>query len=340
LHWNGAGFREFSVGGKILDFRGNVGADILVAMQRLRTLVRFGAAVALLPLMAAPPTYGWGLEGHMMINRLAIQALPADVPAFLKTPEAINEVEYLGPEPDRWRDSTEPELNAAQAPEHFMDMEWADLAGPLPRKRYDFIRGLAAAQSKHPDVPLTPEKVGLQPYVTTEVWERLKAAMRAYRALSAEKKDTKPVEAAILFYAGWLGHYVGDGSNPHHTSIQYNGWTGPNPNGYTTDHKIHGLMESTYVKANIKIAEVSPLVNKEPKLLGDVFDDYVAYLRHSQTMVEKTYQLEKAGGFMGSGTPEARSFIDDRLAAGATELRDMIYTAWVRSADPVPPYRP
>ncbi len=64
------------------------------------------------------------------------------------------------------------------------------------------------------------------------------------------------------------------------------------------------------------------------------------YLRHSHSLVEKTYQLEKAGAFNGAGTPEGKAFADQQLAAGATELRDMIYTAWIRSADPVPPYKP
>jgi len=43
---------------------------------------------------------------------------------FLRSPDAIAEIEYLGPEPDRWRSPAEPELVAAQAPEHFIDMEW------------------------------------------------------------------------------------------------------------------------------------------------------------------------------------------------------------------------
>jgi hypothetical protein len=55
--------------------------------------------------------------------------------------------------------------------------------------------------------------------------------------------------------------------------------------------------------------------------------------------VEKSYQIEKAGGFEGSGSAESRAFIDERLAAGATELRDAIYTAWVRSGDPLPVYK-
>ncbi len=314
-------------------------------MSRLSSSLRVGTAAVLLPLLAATPAFGWGSDGHKLINRLAGAALPADVPEFLRSPEGINALEYYGPEPDRWRSPSEPELNAAQAPEHFIDLEWADLvlpngAGTLPRRRYDFIRALAAAQAAHPDIPLTPEKVGLQPYVTVEVWERLKSAMRDYRALKASGADTKPVECEIVFLAGWLGHYVGDGSMPLHTSIQYNGWTGPNPNGYTTEHHIHALFESVYVAANVKPGDVAPLVAPRASVLGDVFTDYLAYLRQSHSLVEKTYQLEKAGAFTGAGTPEGKAMIDERLAAGATELRNMIYTAWVRSADPVPEYRP
>jgi len=310
-------------------------------MTKFSGLVRFVVASAMVPVMMVQPSFAWGGDGHKMINRLAGAALPSDVPEFLRSPQGLNALEYYGPEPDRWRERTEPELNAAQSPEHFMDMEYLDSLGPdLPRRRYDFIRALAFAQKSHPDLPLSPEKVGLQPYVTTEVWERLKVGLREYRTLLAAKQDTKPVEAEVLFYAGWLGHYVADGSMPLHTSMQYNGWTGPNPNNYTTEHKIHALFESQFVAANVKATDVAPLVAAKPVVLGDVFDDYMKYLRHSNSLVEKTYQLEKAGAFNDAGTPEGKAFVDQQLAAGATELRDMIYTAWIRSADPVPPYKP
>ncbi len=308
--------------------------------MRVTGVVRMVVAAALVPTMLVQQSAAWGSDGHRMINRLACAALPADVPDFLRSPAAQDAMEYYGPEPDRWRGQLEPELSAVNAPDHFIDMEWADLiGGPLPRRRYDFIRALAAAQKDHPDLPLTPEKVGLQPYVTNEYFERLKSAMREYRGLLAAKANTKPVEAEIVFLAGIMGHFVADGSQPLHVSIQYNGWTGQNPNGYTTEHKIHAQFESDFVTANVTAKDVAPLVAKEPKLLADPFEDYVKYLRHSQTLMEKTYQLEKAGGFTGSGSPESRAFTDERLAAGATELRDLIYTAWVRSADPVPAYR-
>jgi hypothetical protein len=302
-------------------------------------MVRIAAAATLLPVMLVQQGFAWGRDGHMMINRLAGAALPKDVPEFLRSHEALDALDYYGPEPDRWKSPGEPELNAAQSPEHFIDLEYADVVGELPRRRYDFVRALAFAQKSHPDLPLSPEKVGLQPYQTVEVFERLKSAMRDYRKLKEDHKETKPVECEIVFLAGWLGHYVADGSQPLHTTIQYNGWTGPNPNGYTTEHKIHALFESTNVSANVKAADVAPLIAEKPVVLGDVFTDYMAYLRHTNSLVEKTYQLEKAGAFVGEGTPDGKAFTDERLAAGATELRDMIYTAWVKSGDPVPEYR-
>ncbi|MGB8030942.1 MAG: S1/P1 nuclease [Terracidiphilus sp.] len=296
-------------------------------------LIRFVLpAVSLLCLAPAPTAHAWGNEGHRIINKLAASALPAEVPAFLRTPAAIDEIEYLGPEPDRWRSPAEPELSAAQAPEHFIDLELADALGPLPHKRFDFEAMVFAAGQR-------PETIGLQPWETDEVWERLKAAMRQYRYLSAAGQDTKPVEAAIIFYAAWLGHYVGDGSQPLHVTVKYNGWVGPNPNDYTTEHQIHWQFEGPFVGANIHAPEVQAKMTPPVVIQGDMFDAYLAYLRHTATYVEQVYQLYKAGGFDGAGTPESRDFTAARLAAGASMLRDMIYTAWIDSAQPVPdPY--
>ena len=322
-------------------------------MRPFRPFARLAVAATMIPLLTAPPAWGWGKEGHMMINRLAIEALPGDVPAFLRNGRALDTVEYLGPEPDRWRSRAEPELAYEQAPDHFIDEEWADLAGTacakgspgcsptgttLPKGRYDYIRALAAAQARHPELPLSPDKVGTQPWQVEEVWERLKSDLRDYRELTATHGDTGPVETIILFETGWLGHYVADGSMPLHTSINYNGWVEKeNPNGYTTEHGIHSQFESVYVAANVKPKEIEPLVlASKPKVIDDEWTQYLDYLHHSNGLVERTYQIDKAGGFRDAGTPDARSFVDERLAAGAVELRDLVYSAWVHSADPVP----
>ena len=92
-----------------------------------------------------------------------------------------------------------------------------------------------------------------------------------------------------------------------------------------------------YVHANITPGDVAPLVaGSKPLVISDEWDQYSDYLHHSNSLVEQTYKLEKAGGFTDTGTSAAKLFTEERLAAGAIELRDLIYSAWVHSADPVP----
>jgi hypothetical protein len=308
-------------------------------MRKVQGVMRAAAALILLPAILVQQSFAWGHDGHSMINRVAGEALPPDVPDFLRSYAALDALYYYGPIPDQqWRSYAAPELSAAKAPDHDINLEWADLAGPLPRNRYAYIRQLQAAQAQHPDIKMTPYVVGLLPYAADEDYEALQAAMYEYRMLRTSGQDTRPVEAEIIYTAGILGHFVADGSQPMHTSFQYNGWTGPNPNGYTTDKNVHSRFESDFVHANIKEADFAGLVPAKPQVIQDVFTDFMAYLRHSNSLIEKTYQLDKAGSFTGAGTPEGKAFVDERLAAGATKLRDLIYTAWIKSADPVPAY--
>ncbi len=296
-------------------------------------------ALIALVLFQSPLAAAWGNEGHVAVNRVAAQKIPATMPRFFRL--AVGEIGYLGPEPDRWRSPTEFALKNSQEPDHFIDLERVSWLDPLPPGRYEFYRKLydkRAATTDHPDDYL-PERVGLQPYITIEVYGRLKAAFREYRQQLAAHQPTQAVQHAIIFYAGWMGHYVADGAQPLHTTIHYNGWVGPNPNGYTTEHHIHGQFESEYVAANITAKDFAGLV-KSPERLDDPFARYVDYLKESNGLVENVYALEKAGGFTGKGSPAAFDFTTHRLAAGSQMLLDLWYTAWLESANPVPEHAP
>ena len=307
-------------------------------MPQTKVSIRFCPAVAAaagLALFGILPTMAraWGNDGHRIINRLAVEHLPAAVPAFLRSTRAEAEMVYLAPEPDRWRSPAEPELVAAQEPEHFIDLEIAEQLAPLPHNRFDFLAKAYTAGRR-------PDKIGLLPWQTQEVWERLESALQNYRELKAAGSNTEPVEQAAIFYAGWLGHYVGDGSQPLHTTVKYNGWTGPNPNGYDTGHQIHMQFESVFVSANLRSLDVEGKMTPVKAIEGNLFDAYMAYLRRTRGYVDELYRLDKNGGFEGSGTAASRAFTAERLAAGASILRDMIYTAWLRSAEPVPQKHP
>jgi hypothetical protein len=301
--------------------------------------VAISLALITLVLLQSVGAFAWGNEGHVAINRVAAQKIPVTMPRFLR--RAVDEIAYLGPEPDRWRSPTEFALKNAQEPDHFIDLERVSWLDPLPPGRYEFYRKLydkRASTTDHPDDYL-PERVGLQPYITMEVYGRLKAAFREYRQRLATHQPTHAVQQAIIFYAGWLGHYVADGSQPLHTTIRYNGWVGPNPNGYTTQHTIHAQFETAYVAANITAKDFAGLV-KSPERLDDPFARYIAYLKQSNGLVENVYALEKAGGFTGKGSPDALDFTTHRLAAGSQMLLNLWYTAWLESTVPVPEHAP
>lgn len=301
--------------------------------------IRRAKILLFLLLFVGSSAWPWGNEGHSEINRVATLKLPPEVPQFLR--DASAQMAYLGPEPDRWREKSELALKLSQEPDHYIDLE--RIAGmTLPPDRYSYIRELYARRDATPGKPddLLPEKIGFQPYITMETFGRLVVAFREYRHALRDHRDPTFPERDAIFYAGWMGHYVGDGANPLHTTINYNGWTGPNPNGYTTEHTIHWQMEGVFVAANIQQLQFEDLVTAPSKELKDPFADYMAYLRESYGFVERVYQLQKAGGFDGAGTPESREFLRQRLAAGSTMLRDLIYTAWLQSAVDPPPYVP
>lgn len=289
----------------------------------------------------------WGKDGHYFVNEAAARHIPESMPKFMR--ENRDHLVYLSYEPDRWKNAhSEAALKYAQEPDHFIDFEQLPPDfGELPRDRVFFQRKLyeryaaaiASGMDKKQAEKLLPDKVGYQPYAAIEVYQRLRVAMREYRKAKREKRESRFIERNVAFYAGWLGHYVGDGANPLHTTIHYNGWAGDNPNGYTTSREIHWDFESRNVTENVKVAEVTALV-KAPTKLNDVWKDYQAYLKDSQGRVEELYRLEKAGAFKaGAATDEGKKFTRDCLGRGAQMLVNMWYTAWEESAvEPVDPY--
>jgi len=59
-------------------------------MKKFIDVLRAVAVVGLVPLMTVQQSLAWGVDGHHMINRQAGKTLPADVPAFPRSPDALN----------------------------------------------------------------------------------------------------------------------------------------------------------------------------------------------------------------------------------------------------------
>jgi hypothetical protein len=307
-------------------------------MSRLSRRAAAVAVVATVALIAVPAfVFAWGDAGHRLTGEAAALELPPSTPAFLRN--ASRQLGYLNPEPDRWRNRAErtldPALDGATAPDHFIDMEMAPptvLAAALKAPdRFGYLDTLAAAGVKG-------VVMGLLPFRMLELSQQLREDFRQWRVAP---DSTKPwIEARIIDDAGILGHYVADGSNPAHTTIQYNGWTGPNPNGYAVDKRFHSRFESAYVGANIKLADVVSKMDTTARLLPDLRAAIITYLHETDAQVEHLYRLDKAHPFDTNTTDvEDKAFTVERLAAGAKMLRDVWWTAWITSGQPVPDRR-
>jgi len=289
----------------------------------------------------------WGNTGHRLIGVAAVRGLPDELPAFLRTPGAAAEVGELSREPDRTKGGGQPH-DRERDTAHFIDLDDAahvmNATGPsidaLPRLKSEYDAALVAAG-------LDVDDAGYLPYAIWDGYQQLVRDFATWRVLNAAegreadpgkrawyREDRLRREALILRDMGYLGHYVGDGSQPHHTTIHYNGWSRdvPNPEGYTTSRQTHGLFEGAFTARVARLDAVEAAMTA-PKLDGFELRERVpAYLKTTLAQVLPFYQLEKAGGF-AEGDARGADFTIARLAAGASELRDLFILAWRDSAD-------
>ncbi len=291
----------------------------------------------------------WGAKGHRIVNGDAMRALPESVPAFLRSPEAIAEVTTLGPEADRLK-AAAPPYDAQNDPAHYLDLDDdGTVAGVVPltnlpptRETYDTaIRGGHPIEGHAPDMYRT----GYLPFSIIEgyqgvvedfaIW-RVDAYGEAHttdpalRAIFAT--DRKLREVLTLRDIGYWGHFVGDGSQPMHVSVHYNGWGNyPNPNGYTQSHTIHADFETGFVNAHVTPELVQPYVGPYVPSTAPISTRVGAYLLATNAGIPEVYRLTGAGAF-AAATPEALTFTLKRIAAGAQMLRDLIADAYAASA--------
>ncbi|WP_095509388.1 nuclease [Rubrivirga marina] len=290
------------------------------------------AAVALSASTPVPPPSApavrWGEHGHRLVGRAAADALPDSMPAFFR--DAAAQLSYLNPEPDRWRDRTERDLDramdAAHAPEHYIDLELVP-AGVLDAPdRLAFADSLAAHGGD-------AKTAGVLPYQILELTQRIRVGFRNWRAAESDEERAY-IEERIVNDAGILGHYVADGSNPHHTTIHYNGWAGDDGRFATLERGFHGRFESAYVEANVSLGDVEAALTAPARDLGPLRPAVWSYVADTHALVERLYELDEVETF-GPDTQGAdhKAFAVDRLAAGAAMLRDLWWTAWVTSAE-------
>lgn len=312
----------------------------MVSRIGMRTLLL--AAVIVVVALESPGS-AWGPRAHSVISRVALHSLPLNVPDFL-----TRQVDWIGERSvlaDSWRAPSEPFVKAAEDPNHAWYMEQFAFLRAVPRSRDEFV--LAVYDEHRRLRERDPQRAALTnvhytgtlPYAAVEGYERLKVAFRMWRDLRRQQQDTRFIEQDAAFYVGWLSHYVADGAQPLHTTVQHDGWTGENPRGFTRDGAIHWLFENTFVdRIDLIEDDVVGRVTPRATQLTDPFTAVLAHLDRAHTRVEQVYRLEQRKAFDDSSDREARELVYACASDAATLLRDLIYTAWITSAEPVPAF--
>lgn len=304
---------------------------------------------------AIPTAQAWDYTAHRAINELALGSLPADFPAFVKTPAARDRIGFLAGEPDRWRNTPEAALNHVNGPDHYLDWEQladygltAATAAPL---RYDFTVQLGLARAAHPEKfePINPEKnkdhtrqlVGFLPWAMTENYAKLKSEfsyLKTFREHGGTPAEIANAQANIIYTMGVMGHYVGDASQPLHATKHHHGWVGANPDNYPTNSRFHAWIDGGYlhkiggVKMELLAAKLKPAQHVgNPDEENGFFHAMMAYVAADNAEVTPIYKLErdhKLSPRDGNVDAEGENFIEARLIAGAEMLGGIWLSAW------------
>ncbi len=312
---------------------------------------RRAAVTAVLLISAiAPSAAGWGAHGHRLISELALRGFDDSGPEWLRDPEVRRRVAHQSNEVDRWRGWSVSVLGHENKPDHYLDVELLEQFGltleTIPPLRNEYLRALMIAKHEHPervdpydaakDAERSHEWPGFVLHAVAEHYAKLQACFHQERILSqmGEPRRAFQLQQArenAIYHMGMLSHFVGDIAQPLHTTRHFNGWSGPNPHGYTTSDKFHAYIDSGVVdKHDIKVEDVRPLVRHGASLNAmDPWDDVLAYFRRSFAEVEPLYELEKRGQLDGDA---GKAMISARLADAAGMLSAMYQSAYSSSS--------
>jgi hypothetical protein len=312
-----------------------------------RSLAAFAIAVAALG--AAAPASAWGARGHELVAHAAVEAFSKNLPSFLHTRDAREAIIILSRELDRSKNAGRIH-DIERDPGHYINIDENGLiAGflpftQLPQLKSDFGLQLTVKGAG-------PTMYGYLPYAIEDGWQQLAkdfAQWRASKVGAARGKtaadrawfaiDLKVREQIIIRDIGVWGHYVGDASQPLHVSEHHDGWperykdpmTYPPP-GYPKEVRtVHNWVEGPFVRANISITDVKAQMPAPRECACSIETRTPQYITATLAQVRPLYELLAAGGFRDA-TPAAKTFLAQRIAAGAGEMRDMIEDAWKMS---------
>jgi hypothetical protein len=255
----------------------------------------------------------WWVKGHEAVTEAAASRLPEGMPAFFRAGGKL--MAHFAGDPDRWKNKDARHLYAAEAHNHYIDLE--NFHGrKLPADRNKAVELLFELKEK-------PERTGLLPYALMEHYDRLSCAFYDLR----QEPTNEAVRMKCLVYAGVLAHFTGDAVMPLHTTRDFDGRRGPD--GQLLQKGIHAKIDAFPERNQLGAEEMAR--GLEPKPVEDMWAYILQTILESHKHVGRCYELDQAAAF-DKPTAESRTFILERCRAGAQFTMDLYYNAWLRSA--------
>jgi hypothetical protein len=298
-------------------------------IMRLTTLAPL---VSLLTLAAPRPRRCVGASrGTRWPRARPSRCYPPQMPAFFRA--AGEQLVYLDPEPDRWRNRDMPEMDNAFSYDHYIDLENVPAGGARGPHRFAYLRRSTRRGWSGPE-----RDGGFLPFRIVELYQRLVTEWRLWRA-EADPVRRGWIEQRIINDAGVLGHYVTDASQPHHATdpLQRLERIRAEPRWlHARPHFPRALRERLRGRAPDSGSReraghrTRPLAGRRPCGEGASWT----------TSGSRTHGSRRSTGSIatsasirrGPRDPETRDFAAERLAVGARMLADLWWSAWLESA--------
>ncbi len=268
------------------------------------------ALVSLICFFTSPALAWWG-DGHALLTKAAVVALPDEVPGFFRAGADVAAAASI--DADLHKNRGVPNLNRTEHSEHFLDIEL--LKGEaIPAQRYDFIR---LCQK----LGVAPERVGLVPYAVAEWTGRLAVAFAEYRKFP----DNEAVQAKCLLYAGFVAHYAQDLVQPLHTTVHFDGKK--QEDGTVVGKGIHEKVDSAVERLELTAVELAK--GQELVLHDSLMAGIVGQLQASYALVGKVYAIGEQWDDVED--KEMRAFATERARAAVNLTASLYWTAWRKS---------
>lgn len=258
----------------------------------------------------------WWAKGHENVAEASLAVLPPDMPRFFR--DGVAAVRLSSTDPDWWANKALPELRAAEAPNHFIDLELL--------KGTQLLRSRDLFNARCRELRVFPDNVGFLPYSAQEWYQRLVLALAEYR----KHPDDKLVQAKVLYIAGVLSHYTADATQPLHTTIDFDGRA--NADGASPRSGIHARVDALL---EVKLPAPTGVKIESSK---DLFATIEAAIMESHGLVNQVYALENKlpnPADTGAAPLEGpvQQFATERYRAAVKLTATVWYSAWIQSMD-------